>query len=249
MNESGYERNTAVFVFEATITLTEAGLHQTPGRPSQALPQSATLHCFLSFSCILEAPPYPLAESATCTPDGPPAMLVYLSACTAGAEPCRSVGLHTSVWSRAALDARSLFAGLGLATVPLVFSYIEMLRQAGPQRWVFDELAAVAEQRFRFADDEEASEYVSRLAASLPLYAPEHALNGPHVHEAWRPDLVRSCHNLILARQGFFLFILPGSWPAPVRWKQASIGPAVCTMVVRAGSWVHAHRHSWEHWR
>lgn len=83
-------------------------------------------------------------------------------------------------------------AGLGLATVPLLFSYIEMLHQAGPQRWVFDELAAVAEQRFRFADDEEASEYVSRLAASLPLYAPEHALNGPHVHEAWRPDLVSS---------------------------------------------------------
>jgi len=90
-------------------------------------------------------------------------------------------------------DVRSTLAGLGLATAPLVFSYIKMLRQAGPQRWVFDELAATAEQRFRFAEDEEASEYVSRLAASLPLYAPEHALNGPHVHEEWRPDLVSSC--------------------------------------------------------
>ena len=103
------------------------------------------------------------------------------------------------MWSRAAPNVRLLFAGLGLATVPIVFSYIEMLRQAGPQRWVYDELAAVAEQRFRFADDEEASEYVSRLAASLPLYAPEHALNGPHVHEAWRPELVCNCINLILA--------------------------------------------------
>ena len=99
---------------------------------------------------------------------------------------------HPSVHSGSHTDVSSVLAGLGLATVPLVFSYIEMLRQAGPQRWVFDELAAVAEQRFRFADEEEASEYVSRLAASLPLYAPEHALNGPHVHEAWRPGLVRS---------------------------------------------------------
>ena len=71
-----------------------------------------------------------------------------------------------------------------------MFSYIEMLRDAGPQRWVFNELAAVAEQRFRFAEDEEASEYVSRLAASLPLYAPEHALNGSYLHEEWRPELV-----------------------------------------------------------
>ena len=71
-----------------------------------------------------------------------------------------------------------------------MFSYIEMLRTEGPQRWVFDELAAVAEQRFRFAEDEEASEYVSRLAASLPLYAPEHALNGSYLHEEWRPELV-----------------------------------------------------------
>ena len=29
--ESGYERNSAVFVFEVTVTLTEAGLHQSPG--------------------------------------------------------------------------------------------------------------------------------------------------------------------------------------------------------------------------
>ena len=73
-----------------------------------------------------------------------------------------------------------------------MFSYIEMLRKAGPQRWVFDELAAVAEQRFRFAEDEEASEFVSRLAASLPLYAPKHALNGSYLHEEWRPELVSS---------------------------------------------------------
>ena len=89
-----------------------------------------------------------------------------------------------------ACNSCCVYAGLGLATVPLVFSYLEMLRQAGPQCWVFKELAAVSEQRFRFAEDEEASEYVSRLAASLPLYAPEHALNGSYVHDEWRPDLV-----------------------------------------------------------
>ena len=46
VNESGYERNTAVFVFEATITLTEAGLHQAPGTPWQTLkPKHHLAHC------------------------------------------------------------------------------------------------------------------------------------------------------------------------------------------------------------
>ncbi len=120
--------------------------------------------------------------------------------------PCLSAKHWLSLQSRRD-QCEFVCAGLGLATVPLVFSYIEMLRQAGPQRWVFDELAAVAEQRFRFADDEEASEYVSRLAASLPLYAPEHALNGPHVHEAWRPDLVSTTIDTSLA------FLRPYSVP------------------------------------
>ena len=31
MGDTGYERNTAVFIFEVTITLTEAGLHAAPG--------------------------------------------------------------------------------------------------------------------------------------------------------------------------------------------------------------------------
>ena len=31
VNEGGYERNTALFVFEVTITLTEAGLREAPG--------------------------------------------------------------------------------------------------------------------------------------------------------------------------------------------------------------------------
>jgi hypothetical protein len=34
VNESGFERNSALFVFEITITLTEAGLHHSPGGPS-----------------------------------------------------------------------------------------------------------------------------------------------------------------------------------------------------------------------
>ena len=71
-----------------------------------------------------------------------------------------------------------------------LFEYLRLLRSAGPQRWVFDELAAISALKFRFAEDEDACELVSRLAADMPLYAPAHALCGPYLHDEWRPDLV-----------------------------------------------------------
>jgi secreted Zn-dependent insulinase-like peptidase len=39
--------------------------------------------------------------------------------------------------------------GLGLAVVALVFAYIKLLRAAGPQEWVWRELKAIADMRFR----------------------------------------------------------------------------------------------------
>lgn len=49
----------------------------------------------------------------------------------------------------------------------------------------------MGELRFRFADEEESCDYVSRLAADMPLYPPEHVLSGGFLYEEWRPDLVR----------------------------------------------------------
>ena len=34
-------------------------------------------------------------------------------------------------------------------------------------RWAFEELATIAEMKFRFAEEEDACEYVTRLAADL----------------------------------------------------------------------------------
>ena len=38
---------------------------------------------------------------------------------------------------------------------------------------------------------QDACSYVSQLAADMPHYAPEHALNGSFLHDDWRPELVR----------------------------------------------------------
>lgn len=48
--------------------------------------------------------------------------------------------------------------------IGLVYQYIAMLKRGGPQEWVFRELQAIAEMEFRFAEEEEAEDYVVRVA-------------------------------------------------------------------------------------
>lgn len=82
-------------------------------------------------------------------------------------------------------------AGNGLAPMGLMFQFLSLLRAQGPQKWVFDELANIAQMRFKFAEEEDACEYALRLAADAPYYAPEHLLNGHYLYDQWDPKLVR----------------------------------------------------------
>lgn len=46
----------------------------------------------------------------------------------------------------------------------------------GMVRWVFTELRDIAEMKFRFAEEEDACEYVTRLAAEMHQFPPAHCL-------------------------------------------------------------------------
>ncbi|KAL4440115.1 hypothetical protein ABPG75_003116 [Micractinium tetrahymenae] len=80
--------------------------------------------------------------------------------------------------------------GCGLAAAGLLFKYLAMLRSAGPQRWAYDELAAIAQMRFRFQEEEDASDFTSGLAADLFFYQPQHVLAGQYMFDDWDPQLV-----------------------------------------------------------
>ncbi|CAI5513289.1 unnamed protein product [Closterium sp. Naga37s-1] len=60
-----------------------------------------------------------------------------------------------------------------LDVVGTVFQYISMLRQAPPQRWVFEELQAIAAMDLRFAEEDSPDEYAVRLAALDLQFAEE----------------------------------------------------------------------------
>ena len=74
--------------------------------------------------------------------------------------------------------------------VQLVFEMIDKLRRAGPQRWAWDEMATIANMKFTFQEEEDACEFASRVAGDMHIYASEHPLAGPFVHDQWKPELV-----------------------------------------------------------
>ena len=65
-----------------------------------------------------------------------------------------------------------------------------MRAEPGPQEWVYDELKAVREMRFRFHQEIGADEYVQGLAADMLTYAPEHTLSGGYLYKTWDAGLV-----------------------------------------------------------
>jgi secreted Zn-dependent insulinase-like peptidase len=72
----------------------------------------------------------------------------------------------------------------------LLFNYVEVLREQGPQEWRYDESAQLAELRFRFQEKTEAINYVSSLANGMHYYAPVDVLRGSHLMDQYEPALV-----------------------------------------------------------
>lgn len=51
-----------------------------------------------------------------------------------------------------------------------MFEYIALLRAEGPQRWIYEEIARIAEIEFGFLDEEEESDLVERLCVEMGPY-------------------------------------------------------------------------------
>eukprot|EP00959_Pyramimonas_sp_CCMP1952_P162035 3387819-Pyramimonas_sp.AAC.1 len=74
----------------------------------------------------------------------------------------------------------------------LLFQYIAMLKAAGPQEWVFREIADTKNMEFQFLEEEEADEYTVRLASRMHLVAPKDILIGEYLMSDWDPALITS---------------------------------------------------------
>ena len=88
-------------------------------------------------------------------------------------------------------EAGLKFGTDGFGIVEYLFAYINLIKKRGPQKWIWDEIAAAARMKFKFAEEEDAQDYVQELAVNLRLYEPEDILEGDYLHEVWDPELVK----------------------------------------------------------
>ena len=77
--------------------------------------------------------------------------------------------------------------GCGTAVAESVFQYISMLKDHGPQKWAWDEMAAISEMKWRFLEEEDPGDYVVQISSDMHIYPIHHALMGSYVHEGFDP--------------------------------------------------------------
>ncbi|QDZ23491.1 insulinase-like metalloprotease [Chloropicon primus] len=88
-------------------------------------------------------------------------------------------------------EAGLKFGDDGFGIVEYLFAYINLIKEIGPQKWIWDEIAQASKIKFKFAEEEEAMDYVQELAVNLRLYKTEHVLEGDYLHDRWDPELVK----------------------------------------------------------
>ncbi|KAG7670534.1 hypothetical protein Ndes2526B_g00294 [Nannochloris sp. 'desiccata'] len=85
--------------------------------------------------------------------------------------------------------------GCGLTVVDSLFHYLSMLRAAQPQRWAWDEMATIAEMKWKFLEEEDAADYTAQIASDMHMYPVEHTLQGMYLHEDFDPKLIKELLN------------------------------------------------------
>ncbi len=75
--------------------------------------------------------------------------------------------------------------------IQLLFAYVDMLRDEGPQRWLYQEQSQQAALAFRFAEKGEPMGYVSNLAQGMHYYDPIDTLRGPFIMDDYRAAQLR----------------------------------------------------------
>ena len=74
--------------------------------------------------------------------------------------------------------------------VTVVFQYLKKLREAGPQRWIFDESNDIAKNSFRFKSKENPMSYATSLASDMHRYDPNDVLSAKWIASEFDPAAI-----------------------------------------------------------
>jgi secreted Zn-dependent insulinase-like peptidase len=82
-----------------------------------------------------------------------------------------------------------------------VFKYLEMLRGAAPQKWLYDEQATVSELGFRFQEKSRPTGFVYQMAPRLQHFPAEDLLVAPYLMESFDAEVIAN----------FLQYLTPGN--------------------------------------
>ena len=74
----------------------------------------------------------------------------------------------------------------------LFFAYMDMLRDAGAQPWLYSEQARLADLSFRFKQETDPINYVSGVAAGMHHFSPVDVLRGPYMMDRYDEAMINS---------------------------------------------------------
>lgn len=74
--------------------------------------------------------------------------------------------------------------------IKLIFQYLNLLRESGPQKWIFDEYSKLSEMQFRFKDKENPMGLVSNVVHQMLIYPLSDVLSANYLLTEWKSELI-----------------------------------------------------------
>ncbi|XP_018577073.1 nardilysin [Anoplophora glabripennis] len=76
--------------------------------------------------------------------------------------------------------------------IEAIFSYINMLKEMGPQARIFDEIKTIADTSFKFSTEENAVDIVEDLCEAMQFYPPEDYIAGSELYYEYSPKDIQT---------------------------------------------------------
>jgi len=90
-----------------------------------------------------------------------------------------------------------LIISIEMQVLHAVFSYLNLLRNEGPQERIFKELQQIQETKFRFSPEPSPGDNVENLSENMQRYPPEYYLTGSELYFRYDPDAITECLSLL----------------------------------------------------
>jgi insulysin len=77
------------------------------------------------------------------------------------------------------------------AIIEYCLHYIEMLKEAGPQAWIFEELQAINKMKFEYMEKKKGMMHTARMAKYMHQRKIEELIVYPYLMEKWEPEIIK----------------------------------------------------------